>query len=55
MTADDDVFDAQHFNRKLNCRETVEVGVHDDVSNIAMDKHFAGFQANNLVRRHAAV
>ncbi|HSP63041.1 MAG TPA: hypothetical protein VLQ90_08680 [Pyrinomonadaceae bacterium] len=55
MTADDDVFNVQHVNRELNCRKAIEIRVHHDISHVAVHKHFAGYQSDNLVCRHAAV
>ena len=55
MADDQDVFDAQHFDRVVNHRQRVEVGMHDDVADIAMDEDLARRQADDLVRRNAAV
>src|SRR6185437_1337380 len=55
MPADDRVLDAQHLDGILQYREAIEVGVHDEISDIAMDEDLARGQADNLIRRHAAV
>src|SRR5258707_5018460 len=55
VAADDDVLNAQHVNSELNCRKTVEVGMHHDISNVAVHKHLAGHQPDHLVCGHAAV
>ena len=41
MADDHDVLDLQYIDGVLDHRQTVQVGVHDDVGNIAMDKNFA--------------
>ena len=45
----------QHVDRVLQHRQAVEVGVHDDVGDVAVDEQLAGQQADDLVGRHAAV
>ena len=52
---DDDVLDLQDVDRVLKHRETVEVGVHDDVRDVPVDEQLAGRQVDDLVRRHATV
>ena len=52
---DDDVPHLQHIDGELHHREAVEVGVDDDVGDVAVDEHFAGQQADDFVGRHAAV
>ena len=49
---DEDVFHAEHIDRELHHRETIEVGVDDDVRDVAVDENLAGQQADDLVRRH---
>ena len=48
-------FDAQDVDGELDDREAVQVGVDDDVGDVAVDEHLAGQQADDLVGRHAAV
>src|SRR5581483_8874970 len=55
MPADDDVSDPEDVNRKLNDREAVQVGMHDNIRDVAVDEHFARIEADQLRRRHAAV
>ncbi len=55
VPADDDVLDAQDLDGKLNRGKAVEIGVDDDVGDVAMDEHLAGQEADNLVGRHPAV
>ena len=55
VAADDDVLHAQDVDGVLEHREAVEVGVHDDVGDVAVDEHLAGREADDLVGRHAAV
>ena len=52
---DDDVLDLQHVDRELQHREAVEVGVHDDVGDVAVDEQLARRETDDLVGRHAAV
>ena len=40
---------------ELHHRQAVQVAVHDHVGDVAMDEQFARQQADDLVRRHAAV
>jgi len=35
VAADDDVFNAQHVNRELNCRKAIEISVHHDIGYVA--------------------
>ena len=55
VAADDDVLDLQHVDGELDHREAVEVGVHDDVGDVAVHEQLARQQADDLVRGHAAV
>src|SRR5262249_7605291 len=55
MTADDDVPHAKHLNRELDRGEAVQVRVNHHVADIAMDKHLAGKQADDLVRGNSTV
>ena len=38
VATDHDVFDLKHLHRILDHRQTVEVGVHDDIGDIAVHK-----------------
>ena len=55
VAAHDDVLHAQHVDRVLQHREAVEIGVHDQVGDVAMHEQLAGQQPDDLVGRHAAV
>ncbi len=55
MAADDDVTHLEHVDRELHDRETIEIGVHDDVRHVAMDEEFARREVDDLVRRHPAI
>ena len=55
VAADDDVLDLQHVDGVLQHRQAVQVGVHDDVGDVAVDEQLARQQADDLVGRHAAV
>src|SRR4030081_2757213 len=55
VTADDDVFDFQYLHGELHYRQAVEVAVHDDVGDVAMDEEVAGEKPHDLVGRYAAV
>jgi hypothetical protein len=52
---DHDVFYLQHIDRKLDHRETIQIGMDDDVGDVAVDENFAGQKADDFVGRHAAV
>lgn len=55
VSADDDMLHLQHLDGELDHRQAIEVGVHDDVGNVAVDEHFTGGQVDDLVGRYAAV
>ena len=55
VTTDDDVLDAQDIDGELQHREAVEVGMDDDIGDIAMDEDFARRQVDDLVGRDATV
>jgi len=55
MTADDDVADFEDVHGKLHHGKAVEVGMNDDVGDVAMNEQLAGQQADNFVGGHAAV
>ncbi len=55
VAADDHVLDLQHVNRELQHRQTVHVGMDDDVGHVAVDEELAGIEADYLVGGHAAV
>jgi hypothetical protein len=38
VTTDDDMFHLQELDGELNDRETIQVGVHDQVGNITMNE-----------------
>ena len=55
VAADDDVAHAQQVDRELQHRQAVQVGVHDEVGDVAVHEHFARREAGDLVGRHPAV
>ena len=55
VSDDDDVLDLEHVDGELHHRQAIEVGMHDDVGDVAVDEHLARRQADDLVGRHAAV
>src|SRR5687767_16020264 len=55
VAADDHVLHAEDVDRVLQHRQAVEVGVHHDVRDVAVDEDLARGEPDDLVRRHAAV
>ena len=55
VSANNDVTHLQDIDRKLHDRQTVEVGVHDEIGDVAVDKQFSGREADDLIGRHPAV
>ena len=55
VAADDHVLHGEDVDGVLQHREAVEVGVHDDVGDVAVDEHLARRQADDLVGGDAAV
>ena len=55
MADDDDVLDIEGLDRVLEHGEAIQVGVHDDVGDIAVDEELARCEAGDLVGRHPAV
>ena len=51
VAAHDDVFHMQSVNRVLEHRQTVEIRVHDEVGDVAVDEHLAGQQSHDFVGR----
>jgi hypothetical protein len=49
------MFHVQHFHRKLDYRQSVQVRPDDLVADVSVHKDFAWPKAEDLVRRHAAV
>ena len=49
------MLDLEDVDGVLQDREAVEVGVDDDVADVAVHEDLTGLQADDLVRRHAAV
>ena len=52
---DEDVFDAEDIDAELEAGEAVEVGVDDDVGDVAVDEEFAGAEIDDLIGGHAGV
>src|SRR5690606_10232640 len=55
MPADDDLLDLQDVDGELQRRQAVEVGVDDQVGDVAVHEHLAGQQADDLIGRDTAV
>ena len=55
VTNNNDVLDFNLIDRELDHRECIEVGMHDHVRDIPMDKDFARRKACNLVGGYARV
>ena len=56
VVADDhDVLDPEQIDGELNDGKAVQVGMYDDVRDVAVDEHFAGRQADDLVRGDARI
>ena len=55
VAADDDVLDLEDIHRVLQHREAVEVGVHDDVRDVAVHEELAGEQADRVDRHRIHV
>jgi hypothetical protein len=55
VAADDHVLDLERVHGVLHHGEAVEVGVHDEVGDVAVDEHLAGREADELRRGHARV
>lgn len=55
VATDDDMFDLEVVDGVLEDREAVEVGVGEEVGDVAVDKDFAGGEAENFVGRDPAV
>ncbi len=55
MSADNNMLDLEYLNGKLDYGETIQVGMHNHVGNIAMNKDFAGRQTTNHIGGNPAV
>jgi hypothetical protein len=55
VSADDDVFHLEDIDGVLHDGEGVEVGLLDDVGDVAVDEDLAGGESGDLVGGHAAV
>jgi hypothetical protein len=55
VTADDHVLHLEDVDRVLEYRQAIDVGVLDDVGDVAMHEHLARCPPDDLVRGHAAV
>src|SRR5687768_17646272 len=55
MPAHDDVLDLEDVDGVLQDRETVQVGMHDNVGDVAVHEELARHQPDDLVRRYPAV
>ena len=55
MSCYDDMLHVQNFDGILDDGEAIEVGLHDDVGNIAVDEQLTWEQTDNFIRRNAAI
>ena len=55
VTTDDDVANFQDIHSKLHHRQTIEIRVHHEIGNIAVDEQLPGQQPNNLIGGHSTV
>ena len=55
MAADDDVAHLQRLHRILHRRQTIEVGMADDIGDVAVHEHFTRWQTDDLVGGDPAV
>ena len=55
VAADDNVFHLQNVHSKLKHRETVEVGVNDDVCDVSMNKNITREEVDYLIRWDSAI
>src|SRR5207244_6247965 len=52
---DNNMLDAQQVDSELDYRQTIEIGVDDDVAHVAMDEQLTRREADNLIGGHTAV
>ena len=55
VSDDHDVFHAEDIDRVLYDRETIQIGVNNDVGDVTVDEDLAWQQADDFVGRHATV
>ena len=55
VAADDDVFYFEDIDRELHDREAVQVGVDDQIGNVAMHEELPREHPDDLVGRHPTI
>jgi len=55
VAGDDDVLDSQYVDGVLQNRQAIQIGVNDDVGDVAVNEELAGCEADDLVGGDAAV
>jgi hypothetical protein len=55
MSTDDHVPNAQNIDRELQDRQTIEVVMHNQVADVAMNENFAWRKIDNFICRNATV
>lgn len=55
VAAHDNVFYLKYRDGILNYAQTIEIRMHDNIRNIAVDKDLAWRNAHDLISRHATV
>src|SRR5215472_9136975 len=52
---DDDVLDTEHVDAELDDREAVQVGMDDDIADVAVDEELTRGKIDDFVGRHATI
>ena len=55
MSTDDDVADLEDIDGELHHRQAIEIGVHDQIGYIAMNKQFTGQESDDFVGGDPAI
>src|SRR5689334_10823072 len=55
VSADNDVLNIQNLDSELKDRQAADVGVYDQVCNVAVNEHLTGLQPRNFIGGDAAV
>jgi len=55
VTANDDVLNLEYVDSELQHRQAIEIGVHDDICDVAVHEHLTWREADDLVGGNTAV
>ena len=55
MTTDNNMFDLENLNGKVNNGKTIQVSVDNNIGNIPVNKYLSRGQVDDLVRRNPAI